>query len=318
MLKSVSLKNFGIFQDSYFEFNPHFTAIIGDNNSGKTTLLESISLYNNSPYFRKCFKSRNFGRYKVSLEFEAGNIVTLTNRTEKTYNDYVIKHTYFHIGEGQDRRLFASTVPKIIPMIKEVVINKWGKNGIFSVIFEDKKVPLWDLSVSYKNFLHIIGMLCDLGDSPAIVLIDDFGTYLHPNLLRCLAPNLKATFPNIQFIVSTHSPFVIQSLKADEIIGLDKGFGFEPHLSLDRHPNKLGLEEVVECVMGVKNSFRSLHYTQMLDTAKAYHELLESAKTIEDKAELETLRKKLDELLIPFYEEPAFVAYLQLKKLAEL
>lgn len=32
--------------------------------------------------------------------------------------------------------------------------------------------------------------------------------------------DLKRTFPNCQFIISTHSPFIIQSLDADELFDI--------------------------------------------------------------------------------------------------
>jgi len=45
-----------------------------------------------------------------------------------------------------------------------------------------------------------------------IVLIDEVETHLHVALQREILPFLTAMFPNIQFIVTTHSPFVLQSV----------------------------------------------------------------------------------------------------------
>jgi predicted ATP-binding protein involved in virulence len=55
----------------------------------------------------------------------------------------------------------------------------------------------------------------------AVVLIDELDLHLHPTWQRALIPALKSTFPNIQFIVTTHSPLVLSGLEPDEIIRLD-------------------------------------------------------------------------------------------------
>lgn len=47
---------------------------------------------------------------------------------------------------------------------------------------------------------------------PGIVLIDEIETHLHLQLQKAVLPLLTNLFPNIQFIVTTHSPFVLCSL----------------------------------------------------------------------------------------------------------
>lgn len=47
---------------------------------------------------------------------------------------------------------------------------------------------------------------------PGIVLIDEIETHLHLQLQKVVLPLLTKLFPNIQFIVTTHSPFVLNSL----------------------------------------------------------------------------------------------------------
>ncbi len=46
-----------------------------------------------------------------------------------------------------------------------------------------------------------------------VVLIDEIELHLHPKWQRAIIPNLAKTFPNCQFIVTTHSPQVISDLK---------------------------------------------------------------------------------------------------------
>lgn len=51
----------------------------------------------------------------------------------------------------------------------------------------------------------------------AVILIDELDLHLHPKWQKEIAGDLKRTFPNCQFMISTHSPFIIQSLDAEEV-----------------------------------------------------------------------------------------------------
>jgi hypothetical protein len=53
---------------------------------------------------------------------------------------------------------------------------------------------------------------------PGIVLIDEIEAHLHVSMQKKALPMLTAMFPNIQFIVTTHSPFVMASLKDKAVI----------------------------------------------------------------------------------------------------
>ncbi len=53
-----------------------------------------------------------------------------------------------------------------------------------------------------------------------IVLIDEVDLHLHPSWQRAVIPKLQNTFPNCQFIVTTHSPLVLGKIKPRHIIVL--------------------------------------------------------------------------------------------------
>ena len=59
-------------------------------------------------------------------------------------------------------------------------------------------------------------------DLPGIVLIDEIETHLHLELQKKILSFLTTLFPNIQFIVSTHSPFILNSLENAVIYDLEK------------------------------------------------------------------------------------------------
>ncbi len=58
-------------------------------------------------------------------------------------------------------------------------------------------------------------------DQQGIVLVDEIETHLHVGLQKKIMPFLCAFFPNIQFIVTTHSPFVLSSLSNAVVCDLE-------------------------------------------------------------------------------------------------
>lgn len=56
---------------------------------------------------------------------------------------------------------------------------------------------------------------------PGIVLIDEIETHLHLELQRNILPFLTNFFPNIQFVVTSHSPFVLSSISNTVIYDLE-------------------------------------------------------------------------------------------------
>lgn len=73
-----------------------------------------------------------------------------------------------------------------------------------------------------------------------IVLIDEIETHLHLELQRHIMPLLITIFPNIQFIVTSHSPFILNSLK-DAVI-----YDLENHVLVQEGLNNVPYEGIVE------------------------------------------------------------------------
>ena len=59
-----------------------------------------------------------------------------------------------------------------------------------------------------------------------IVLIDELETHLHIELQRKILPFLTTFFPRIQFIISTHSPYILTSISNTTIFDLEKKVTF--------------------------------------------------------------------------------------------
>jgi len=166
------------------------------------------------------------------------------------------------------------------------------------------------LSDGYRN---LIGMVADIAyrciklnphlgknvikETPGFVLIDEIDLHLHPNWQRRIVNDLKNTFPLIQFVATTHSPFIVQSLKSDEVWNLDK--------IMDVAPNELKIDSVSTEIMGVPNPYSETN-SELYDKSKVFLSNLEAGK-----AENE-LQKELEDI-----SDPAVRAFLELNKLSK-
>jgi predicted ATP-binding protein involved in virulence len=148
-------------------------------------------------------------------------------------------------------------------------------------------------------------------NTPGVVLIDELDLHLHPKWQRRIIEDLRRTFPKIQFICTTHSPFLIQSLRSgDELIMLD-----------DKQPtnalSNLGIETIAEGIMGVDNPDASPRYMAMLEAAKGYlAELNEAVKTPAER--LEEYKRQLVARIAPYADNPAFQALLEAESISKL
>lgn len=148
-------------------------------------------------------------------------------------------------------------------------------------------------------------------ETPGIVLIDELDLHLHPRWQRGVIEDLIETFPRLQFVATSHSPFIIQSVSEGGVINLDQGD------DVPETPEMQSIEDVAENIMGVDLPQQSQRFQKMVATAEEYYRLIESGAT-EDDLEVKTLRERLDELEEPFADNPAYVAFLRLQRTAKV
>lgn len=67
------------------------------------------------------------------------------------------------------------------------------------------------------------GLEDPLSNGRAVVLIDEIDLHLHPAWQRKICERLTSTFPNCQFIATTHSPQIVGEVSADRIWMIDDG-----------------------------------------------------------------------------------------------
>ena len=144
-----------------------------------------------------------------------------------------------------------------------------------------------------------------LASTPGVVLIDEIDVHLHPQWQRRVIEDLRNTFPEIQFVATTHSPFVVQSMRPEELRNL-QGQAI-PELG------NVGVEAIAQGLMNVPRPDVSQRYDEMVQVAKAYLlELEEADKTPKEK--LAEFEEALSKRIAPYADNPAFQAYLELKR----
>ena len=114
----------------------------------------------------------------------------------------------------------------------------------FQFFIKEKNRELFDFNTLSSGFAAVLDIVLDIivrmekmtnksfnFNIPGIVLIDEIETHLHLELQKTVLEFLTSIFPNIQFIVSTHSPFILNSLDNVVIYDLENNITVKNGLS---------------------------------------------------------------------------------------
>ena len=185
------------------------------------------------------------------------------------------------------------------------------KDYSFQILTQGKTFKFTEMSDGFAAVLEIIidlilkmqrkDTLTRAYQQEGIVLIDEVETHLHLELQRLVLPLLTQLFPNIQFIVTTHSPLVLNSINNAVAFDLE-------HQQLVDDLTEYSYESLAEGYFGVRTS--SSYAEMQLDKLK---KLLEKETLLSsEKSELKILIYDFDK--IPEVVSPLIVGeYLRLK-----
>ena len=150
-----------------------------------------------------------------------------------------------------------------------------------------------------------------LQNTPGLVLIDELDVHLHPKWQRRVVDDLKRTFPSIQFVCTTHSPFIIQSISQGELRILDD---IEPTQALD-YENQ-SIEDIAEEIQLVETPQQSQKAHVLAQATERYFELIQ-AQEGQDSPELIAAEAAYREASEPFSANPGLTALLKLEAMAK-
>lgn len=134
---------------------------------------------------------------------------------------------------GSERR------DEIIPLIDRLLPEGdefRGERDGYEMAFRiagSEPLPFSALSDGYRAYLALIGdMLYHLAevtpagqaltDMTGVVLVDEIDLHLHPSWQRMVVPQLARTLPRLQFVLTSHSPLVVSTLRPENILVMER------------------------------------------------------------------------------------------------
>ena len=185
------------------------------------------------------------------------------------------------------------------------------KDYSFKILTKGKEFKFTELSDGFAAVLDIVvdlilkmqhkNQLTRAYECEGIVLVDEIETHLHLELQKVIMPLLTKIFPNIQFIVTTHSPFVLSSLSNAVAFDLE-------HQEIIEDLTEYSYESLAEGYFGVKtaSSYMEMHLDRLEELLK------KEVLSLSEKTELKDLICDFDK--IPEVVSPKIIGrYLQLK-----
>jgi tRNA A37 threonylcarbamoyladenosine biosynthesis protein TsaE len=155
----------------------------------------------------------------------ASNFITQFNEDSplSSFERWMVYLDYRQVKDSQDkqaqkmRSIGEKAVTSLLP--KDVKIAEVTKDGLINFEVNGQTVPTIGLSDGFRSVIALAGDLIwrllqafpnmeDPTKASGIVLIDELDIHLHPIWQRDIADWLREIFPNLQFIVATHSPLV--------------------------------------------------------------------------------------------------------------
>ena len=191
----------------------------------------------------KCFgygALRQAGETSISEQNEDSAYISLFDETALLINpeewllqaDYAIRReSEFQEKRKQQLEIVKNILIKILPDVDDIRFSEKERDSkrIPTPIVEFHTPYGWveakDLSLGYRTsmawMVDFASRMFDLYPEsenplaePAVVLIDEIDLHLHPKWQRELIDYLTNLFPNTQFIVTTHSPLIVQAAAA--------------------------------------------------------------------------------------------------------
>lgn len=148
--------------------------------------------------------------------------------------DTLLKTDYLHRLHASPKPDFAklsSIVQAILPIVSDVKAGVPNGRSDPGILFFDGARWLSASQIGY-GYLSTLAWVLDFAfklaeafpdledplQAPAVCLVDEIDLHLHPKWQRTIVQTLLDTFPNVQFIVTAHSPIMVQASAGHNIV----------------------------------------------------------------------------------------------------
>src|SRR6185295_9490438 len=127
-------------------------------------------------------------------------------------------------------------------------------------------------------------------ETPALVLVDEVDAHLHPEWQQKLVGLVRHRFPNVQIVVTTHSPLIIADMEKKEIFTADR----DSHGDLCIVPAAQEVrgrraDQILISMFGLKRTRTATRYVELSERAIHGPPL-----TADEQKELDGLREAMD------------------------
>ena len=285
--------------------------------------------------------NRNKETTKPGSQFDAYHLCLDPKSDQKAFEKWYKKLTFSALQNGHKLsglQLIDNAVLTCIPGAEKIYHDVQTDEIVLELKnSREKLIPFNSLSDGYRN---MVAMVADIAyrtarlnphhgqdaaqETEGVVLIDELDLHLHPQWQRQVVNDLQKAFPKLQFIATTHSPFIIQSLQPGEVIDLHQFTDFSlvetmpPSIAAPGAKNAYSdrpIEDIVENLMGIPLPQRSQRYQDMYNAAQDYYRVLQEANQGSEE-EKNALKHRLDQLSAPFSDNVAYHAFLEMERLA--
>lgn len=226
------------------------------------------------------------------------------------------------------KKVLIDFLPDVLDLrIKEIkTVN--DKSALEVKINDKEWVNLRDLSFGYQT---LTALIIDIAskmmeqypqsnnplEEPAVILIDEIDLHLHPKWQRTVIDKLSFHFPNAQFIVTAHSPLIVQAAQ-DRNANIVVCRKEDDRVIIDNNPDEVKgwrIDQILTSDLFELSSSKSVSYEEMRNEKTRI--LLKDKLTDSDNETLEFLNKKLN--IIPvFSSKEGIDAEELIKKAAEI
>lgn len=207
-------------------------------------------------------------------------------------------------GQGNDRiqgnEIVQAALRGFVDVLRRILPATLGFKDLSirmpDVIFmtETGDWPIDDASGGIMTLLDVAWQifLFSHGRGKFVVTIDEPENHLHPSMQRSLMGNLIRAFPEVQFIVATHSPFVISSVRDSSVYVLRYGSASTQTEVIARRPNDVSsvrldtvdkagsANEILRDVLGVRVTLPLWAEAELSDIVDRYRSAISSPETI--------------------------------------
>lgn len=223
----------------------------------------------------------------LDMQYDNIEVITLMSNLNTIITQTLISKNYGELSFGVGLRSYGAT--------RIQITDRQRSKSIYPSIF--------NLSSGESSILCLFGEILrqadnnnnkiQLNEITGIVLIDEVDKHLHIRLQKEVLSNLFSSFPNVQFIVSSHSPFLSMGLaevvqERTKIIDLDN-LG----ISTDPTSNEL-YNEVYNMMIGENDRFKEIYQTLEAKIKESTKPLI----VTEGKTDIQHIKKAKEKLII--------------------